>query len=184
MVTKLLGAREWTIAAAVFGLAAIWALLVLSWPASLFAVVLALQLSLLLAIDARHMVLPNSLNALLALSGMLTSWLLDDGEMLGRILAIAIGFSLLALVAWLYNRLRGRYGLGLGDAKLVGALGAWVGVVGLPSLLFLAALGGLAFVLLRAGMQGAMTLGEKLPFGPFIAIAGWIVWLYGPLLSG
>jgi leader peptidase (prepilin peptidase) / N-methyltransferase len=63
--------------------------------------------------------------------------------------------------------------------KLFAAGGAWVGWAGLPSVLLLAALIGLA-----AALAGGRTLSavSKLPFGPALALAIWIVWLYGPLM--
>jgi leader peptidase (prepilin peptidase)/N-methyltransferase len=91
------------------------------------------------------------------------------------------GYLLLWAVAWVYRRLRGRDGLGLGDAKLLAAAGAWVGAGGLPSVLAGAAIAALA----AAG--GMMLAGRRLdrhtalPFGPFLAAATWLVWLFGPI---
>jgi leader peptidase (prepilin peptidase)/N-methyltransferase len=113
---------------------------------------------------------------------LLASWLLQDGEILERLLAVALGFSVLALVSSAYRRIRNRDGLGLGDAKLLGALGAWVGLGGLASVLFIGALAGIGFALCRAMVMGTPSLRRKLPFGPFLAVSGWIVWLYGPLI--
>jgi leader peptidase (prepilin peptidase)/N-methyltransferase len=179
----LLGPTEMALAGSIFVLAAFWGAFVLpSWPSMVFALLLAFMLSILLAIDSRHMVLPNPLNFLLAVSGLLASWLLQDGEILERLLAVALGFSVLALVSSAYRRIRNRDGLGLGDAKLLGALGAWVGLGGLASVLFIGALAGLGFALCRAMVMGTPSLRRKLPFGPFLAISGWMVWLYGPLI--
>ncbi len=69
-----------------------------------------------------------------------------------------------------YRQLRGRDGLGLGDAKLLAAAGAWLGVESLPWLLLIAALLGLAMALVRAGPLRAET---AVPFGPPLALSFW-----------
>ena len=79
--------------------------------------------------------------------------------------------------------MRGREGLGRGDAKLLAAAGAWVGVRALPQVVLAAALAGLvaAACLRLAGVRlGAQS---ALPFGPFLALATWLVWL-APALAG
>jgi leader peptidase (prepilin peptidase)/N-methyltransferase len=79
--------------------------------------------------------------------------------------------------------LRRRDGLGLGDAKLLAAGGAWLSWHALPSTLLIAA--GFALVLaLCASLAGKLRLSTAtcVPFGPFLAGAIWLSWLYGPLL--
>jgi hypothetical protein len=82
-----------------------------------------------------------------------------------------------------YRRLRGRAGLGLGDAKLLAALGAWVGLSDLPAVLVLACCLGLvaAGVLALSGRQVTGT--TAIPFGPFLSAAGWVWWLYADCFS-
>ena len=78
----------------------------------------------------------------------------------------------------------GREGLGLGDAKLFAAAGAWVSWEGLPSVLLLAAAGALAWHLGAARWGGRRLEGRELPFGPYLAAALWLVWLHGPVAVG
>ena len=86
-----------------------------------------------------------------------------------------------AAIGLAYRRLRGREGIGLGDAKLFAAAGAWLSWTGLPSVLLLAAAAGLAGHLLAARLTGRRLKGRELPFGPYLARALWLVWLYGPV---
>jgi leader peptidase (prepilin peptidase)/N-methyltransferase len=82
-----------------------------------------------------------------------------------------------------YRAIRGRDGLGGGDAKLLAAAGAWVGVRALPQVVLFAAIAGLVAA---AGLRIAgVRLGAQsaLPFGPFLALATWLVWL-APALVG
>jgi len=93
------------------------------------------------------------------------------------VLGAALGYGLLFLAGWGYQRATGREGLGGGDLKLLGAMGAWVGPVAVLLSLFLAALmgsliGGL-LILLRGGDRHL-----AIPFGPFLAAGGWALFLW------
>jgi leader peptidase (prepilin peptidase)/N-methyltransferase len=135
-----------------------WTLLALAW------------------IDAERMLLPDALTLGLLLAGLAAAWALAPWTLFDRALGAAAGFILLRGVGALYRRLRGREGLGQGDAKLLAAIGAWVGWQGLPMVLLGGALFGIATALLRReGLRAQMAV----PFGPGLALAGWLVWLYG-----
>jgi leader peptidase (prepilin peptidase) / N-methyltransferase len=95
-------------------------------------------------------------------------------------LGAAAGYLSLQGLALAYRALRGRDGLGAGDAKLLGAAGAWLGVAALPSLVFLAALTALVWAGVVMLFGRTMTATTALPFGPFLALAFWLLWLYGP----
>jgi leader peptidase (prepilin peptidase)/N-methyltransferase len=74
--------------------------------------------------------------------------------------------------------------MGLGDAKLLAASGAWVSWSALPSVILLGALTGLAFALAGSMRGGTLSLTNRVPFGTFLCLGTWIVWLYGPLAIG
>ena len=88
---------------------------------------------------------------------------------------------ILRATAWAYRRLRGIEGLGGGDAKLLAAAGAWVGAAALPSVLLGAACAALIAVAGLAIAGTRLSRRSALPFGPFLALATWAVWLLGPL---
>jgi leader peptidase (prepilin peptidase)/N-methyltransferase len=148
------------------------------WASGLLGAVLVL----LSVIDESRLRLPDVLTVPLLLAGLVLVWIngWDDPAM--RAIAAVIGGSALAAVAWIYRRVRGQDGLGLGDAKLYAASGAWVGFEGLTSVLLTACLAALLFVS-AAAVTGQKTYDRKsaIPFGPFLALGTWIVWLYGPL---
>ena len=73
--------------------------------------------------------------------------------------------------------------MGGGDPKLFAALGAWLGLALLPLTLFLAASLGLAAAGAAALMGRRMTAATAIPFGPFLAMAAWLLWLYGGSLD-
>jgi leader peptidase (prepilin peptidase)/N-methyltransferase len=134
------------------------------------------------AIDARVRLLPNEINLAIAALGLAQAALPGGRTPVDAAIGAAVGVAALALFAAAYARLRGRQGLGLGDAKLLGALGAWVGWQGLASIVTIAAGAALAWAALDALVHKRPLRGDlALPFGPFIALAGWLVWLYGPI---
>jgi leader peptidase (prepilin peptidase)/N-methyltransferase len=144
-----------------FGCALGWTLLALGW------------------IDGEHMILPDVLTLPLAAMGLVATWCVEPDALVDHALAASLGYLAFRALALGYRRLRGREGLGHGDAKLLAAAGAWAGLAALPIIVVgAAALGiGLALVLrLRGAPVGAAT---ALPFGAALALAIWLVWLYG-----
>jgi len=133
--------------------------------------------------DLRTMLLPDLLTLPLLVLGLGATAVLDMDALLDHVLATALGYlSLFALAAG-YRRLRGRDGLGLGDAKLLAALGAWLGLEALPVALLMAACLGLLAALVARLAGYTVTARTRLPFGPFLALAGWLAWLYGDNLA-
>ncbi len=163
------------------GLAA-WAAMVVSGWLLWASCVLGWGLLTLAAIDARHMVLPDRLTLPLAAAGLAVAGLLGPDALRGAAIGGCAGFAMFAAIGWGYQRLRGREGLGMGDAKLLGAAGAWVGWVGLPSVVALAAFAALAVALVR-GLGGSRPGPDaRIPFGPYLCGAAWLVWLHGPVV--
>jgi leader peptidase (prepilin peptidase)/N-methyltransferase len=164
------------------------AVLVVAWAASVTAgwVLLATcvfgwLLLTLAAIDWRTYLLPDALTVALALAGLIAAWCFDRAAFAGHAIAMIAGFAAFAAIALAYRSLRGREGLGLGDAKLLGALGAWVSWQGLPSVVLFAAIFGLAAALALSLADRALSRTDRIAFGTFLALGGWLVWLYGPL---
>lgn len=162
------------------------ALLVALWAASVSAgwalwagCVLGWVLLALAAIDIRDGILPDVLTLPLTVLGLVATDFLAPWQMGDSALGAAAGFAIFALIRFLYRRLRGREGLGLGDAKLLAAAGAWVTWDGLPSVVLIAAGVGLVFALAQRGKQ--LTLHQQIPFGPALCLGIWLVWLYGPI---
>jgi leader peptidase (prepilin peptidase) / N-methyltransferase len=141
---------------------------------------LGLALAALSAIDIDCLRLPDALTLPLVATGLGLAAILRWDDPWLRLLAALAGYSVLWGVAAVYERMRHRAGLGLGDAKLFAAAGAWVGFEGLASVLLygsLAALVWAGFCAIRGQAVSGLT---RLPFGPFLASGLWWVWLYGP----
>ncbi len=138
----------------------------------------------LAVIDARDFLLPDVLTLPLAPAGLAVAWLAHPATLSDHAIGGLAGAGLFALIALSYRRVRDREGLGWGDVKLFGALGCWTGWQGLSTILLFAALTGLIWVLARHLTGRRMTATTRLPFGPFLCWAGWLVWLYGPVVPG
>ncbi|KSB90744.1 peptidase A24 [Caulobacter vibrioides] len=129
-------------------------------------------------VDAENLWLPDVLTLPLGLAGWLVVVCLGIAAPLEPLIGAAVGYGALALVAWAYKRLRHREGLGGGDPFLLGAIGAWVGWEGLPTVLLWACalgLGTALFLGLRRRRRLSMT--QPLPFGTFLAAGAWLTWL-------
>lgn len=162
---------------------AVWAWL--ATPPGVFAVtcLMGWLLLALSAIDIRTRRLPDLLNLALAASGLAATALLNQPLLVEHLAAAVIGYVALLAVELAYRHLRGRDGLGRGDSKLFGAIGAWVGFQGLAATLFMAASAAILFVLVWSRVRRTELRGDiAIAFGPFLAFGGWITWIYGPLL--
>lgn len=122
-------------------------------------------------IDFRRGIIPDWLNLVIALAGLVQVWLRGEWDALFVALLEGLIVGLVVLVLrWLYFRLRGHHGLGLGDVKLLVASAIWIGIMGIPMQLLVASVSALiaAVVLHIAGRT--MTAQSVLPFGPFLAL--------------
>lgn len=135
------------------------------------------QLLTLAALDAEHYWLPDRLTGLLAATGLAVGIAGLGAEIEARLIGGAIGFTSLYMIAWAYQRLRGRDGMGGGDPKLLGAIGCWLGWEALPIVLLAASTLGLmtALLLLLRGTQ--VNSATRLPLGTLMAVAAFLVWL-------
>lgn len=153
----------------------------------LVTMVLGWQLLLLALLDLRHLWLPRVLTAMLAASGVMLAaaraWAFDDwpgDDWSGIAIPLAggaLGFGMLWLVATAYRRVRGRDGMGGGDLLLMGAIGLWVGPLGVVHTLLGASIIGLlaAAVMHFAGRK--IQSDTALPLGTCLAAAAFPVFL-------
>ena len=134
-------------------------------------------------IDVRTQLLPDQLTLPLLWLGLIAS---VDNLFVPAKAAIAgavLGYLSLWVVYWVYKQLTGKIGMGHGDFKLLAALGAWAGYKALLPIVMLSSIVGAVI-----GSIWLMTKGRDqatpIPFGPYLAIAGWIVFLWGNDIIG
>ena len=139
-------------------------------------------------IDLDHQLLPDSLTLPLLWLGLLASlagWAAAGGNVpvapADAIGGAALGYVALWAVYHAFRILTGKEGMGYGDFKLLAALGAWLGWrMLLPIVLLAALLGALVGIALIVGRRHER--GVPIPFGPFLAAAGWLALMWGPQL--
>jgi leader peptidase (prepilin peptidase)/N-methyltransferase len=131
--------------------------------------------------DLRYQLLPDFLTLPLLAAGLGISAVLAPEELASSLFGAGVGLGAILLLRQAYWMLRKREGIGLGDAKLLAGIGAWVTWEGLPSVVLIAAFVALAGVLLRRPGDGSLALSDRVPFGAFLCLGAWLVWLYGPL---
>lgn len=139
----------------------------------------------LTGIDVDHQLLPDSITLPVLWAGLLAAVII--GPLSGASLPVsprdavvgaAAGYLSLWLVFHVFRLITGKEGMGYGDFKLFAALGAWMGWKVLPLIILLSAAAGaalgIAMILLRGRDRAA-----PMPFGPYLAAAGWLAMLYG-----
>ncbi|PJX15616.1 prepilin peptidase [Halomonas sp. 141] len=146
--------------------------------ASLFLYAACLTLLVLAVIDLRTYLLPDILTLPLLWMGLLYQLLFQPLMLPSAVIGAMAGYLILWSFYWLFKLLTGKEGMGFGDFKLLAALGAWLGWEMLPLLLIVSAgLGAIIGLTLQATMPRLR--GQPMPFGPFLALAGWLGLLEG-----
>ena len=148
-----------------------------SW-ALLGAMLFTWALIALTLIDIDHQLLPDDITLPLLWLGLLFNLGGTYVSLQDAVLGAMAGYLLLWSVYWLFRLLTGKEGMGFGDFKLLAALGAWLGWQALPLIILLSSLVGAVvgvalMVIKRRGRE------IPIPFGPYLAMAGWIALLWG-----
>lgn len=129
-------------------------------------------------IDIDHQILPDVLTLSLLWLGLLVNSQGMFTSLHDAVYGAALGYGILWAVYWLFKLATGKEGMGFGDFKLLAALGAWFGVQSIPLIILLSSVVGAV-----VGIAGIIILGRDknipIPFGPYLAAAGWIAALWG-----
>lgn len=144
----------------------------------LLALLLLWTLITLTVIDIDTYLLPDNLTLPLLWLGLIINSFGIFTDLPSALWGAILGYGSLWSVFWLFKLVTGKEGMGYGDFKLLGALGAWMGWQLLPVIILLS-----SFVGAVIGIAGIIILGRDknipIPFGPYLAIAGWIAFLWG-----
>lgn len=145
------------------------------------AIGLSLTLLVLTRIDIEHMLLPDAITLPGIWAGLLVNLAGTFTDLRSAVIGAAAGYLALWLVYHLFKWLTGKEGMGYGDFKLLALLGAWLGWQALPACILLASLAGTAYALVAIA-RGAQSRQQAFPFGPFLALAGWVNLMWGEAL--
>ena len=133
-------------------------------------------------IDFDKLLLPDQLTLPLLWVGLLLNLSQQFVPLADAVIGAIAGYMVLWSIYWAFKLLTGKEGMGYGDFKLLAALGAWLGWQSLPLILILSscvgAILGITLVVMRRHQQS-----KPMPFGPYLAIAGWIALLWGEQLT-
>ena len=151
-------------------------------PALLGAILFTWALLVLTMIDIDHKLLPDDITLPLLWLGLLFNLggtYVSPGD---AVIGAMAGYLILWSVYWLFRLVTGKEGMGYGDFKLLAALGAWLGWQALPLIILLSSLVGavcgIALMVLRGRGREV-----PIPFGPYLAVAGWIALLWGDAIT-
>ena len=149
-------------------------ILVPLWLQICAGLLLTLALLQIARVDQATLRIPDAISLPLIAVGLGLAALSPAPALADRLIGAGAGFLLLAALGEGYFRWHRREGLGLGDAKLFGAAGAWLGWQALPWVLLVAAGAALVWAMV-ARRQGAVA------FGPWLALAFWLIWFWAVL---
>lgn len=142
------------------------------------ALLLTAFLVAMTGIDIDHQLLPDNLTLPLLWGGIVLSFWNVYTDLNSSVIGAVAGYLVLWTIYHAFRLLTGKEGMGYGDFKLLGALGAWLGWQMLPLIILLSSVVG-AIVGIALMAAGRMKNETPMPFGPFIAAAGWIALIWG-----
>jgi leader peptidase (prepilin peptidase)/N-methyltransferase len=149
---------------------------------TLAALLLTWVLVALTFIDLDKMLLPDQLTLPLLWGGLLFNLASGFVPLADAVIGAMTGYLVLWSLYWAFKLLTGKEGMGYGDFKLLAALGAWLGWQALPIILLLSSLVGAVIGISLIALQKHHQ-GKPIPFGPYLAIAGWIALLWGDTIT-
>lgn len=153
----------------------------LSWQTGAF-LLLTWGLLAMSLIDADHQLLPDVLVLPLLWLGLIVNGQGLFTDLYAALWGAVAGYLSLWLVYWAFKLITGKEGMGYGDFKLLAMLGAWGGWQILPLTILLSSLVGAVLGVVMLKMRNAQT-STPIPFGPYLAIAGWIALLWGDQIT-
>lgn len=149
---------------------------------TVFALLFTWSLISLTMIDAQTQLLPDNITQPLLWLGLLINAFGVITDLQSAVIGAAIGYMVLWSVYKLFKLITGKEGMGYGDFKLLAALGAWMGWQFLPQIILLSSLVG---VIIGVSMIIFKRHDKNIPipFGPYLAIAGWIAFMWGQQIN-
>ena len=151
--------------------------------AGLAAVAFTFCLVSLTFIDIDHHLLPDRITLPLLWLGLLVNTQNIFTSLESAVWGAILGYLSLWSVYWAFKIITKKEGMGYGDFKLLAALGAWCGAMALPLIILLSSVAGVIIAVALMATKKHHS-GNPLPFGPYLAIAGWVALLFGQSIIG
>tara|TARA_B100000941_G_C28466790_1_gene534037 strand:- start:164 stop:760 length:597 start_codon:yes stop_codon:yes gene_type:complete len=154
---------------------------------SLFLIILNIFFIIIYFIDLKHFIIPNELTYPLIALGFLKTFIIKTNffifpNYVDSIIGGVAGYSIIWLIIYLYKRFKNIEGMGLGDAKLLAAIGFWFGWVCLPFILFFSSFIAL-LIHIPSLVNKTKDLKTKIPFGPYIILGCLVYLIFNDLIT-
>ena len=138
-------------------------------------------------IDLKHFIIPNELTFPLMLIGFIKSFdpFLNQSlfpNFLNSLIGGLVGYAIIWLIIFLYKKIRNKEGMGLGDAKLLSAIGFWFGWASIPIVIFFSSLIAIIYVT-PSLIKKSRNLSAEIPFGPYLIIGCVVFIIFGNYLK-
>ena len=142
---------------------------------SLLLAILSIFFIIIFFIDLKHFIIPDSLTFSLMIIGFVKSFDPNLNQAIfpnyiNSLIGGVTGYSIIWLIIYLYKLIRKKEGMGLGDAKLMAAIGFWFGWASLPFVIFFSSLVALIFAI-PSLLKKSLAMSSEIPFGPYIIVA-------------
>tara|TARA_B100002052_G_scaffold255623_1_gene245952 strand:+ start:40 stop:804 length:765 start_codon:yes stop_codon:yes gene_type:complete len=148
---------------------------------TLLFLILIIFFIIIFFIDLKHFIIPNVLTFPLMAIGFIKSF--DPNlnkaifpNYINSLIGGLIGYTIIWLIIYFYEKVRKKDGMGLGDAKLMAVIGFWFGWISVPIVIFISSFVALAFAI-PSLIKKSLSMSSEIPFGPYI-IAGCIIYLF------
>ena len=133
-------------------------------------------------IDLKKQLLPDDITLPLLWSGILLSFFNVYTDLTSSVIGAIAGYMILWSIYQLFKLLTKKEGMGFGDFKLLAALGAWAGYDYLPQIILVSSVVG-SIIGISMLVTGKTKQQQPIPFGPYLAVAGWIALLWGETIN-
>jgi leader peptidase (prepilin peptidase)/N-methyltransferase len=148
----------------------------------LLALVTTWCLVALTVIDAKTQLLPDDITLPLLWLGLIANAFGVFTDLQSALWGAVFGYGILWSIYWIFKLTTGKEGMGYGDFKLLGALGALLGWQALPMIILMSsAVGAIIGIALMATKR--LNREQPMPFGPYLAIAGWLSMVFGDTIG-
>ena len=141
---------------------------------TLLLLVLSVFFTIIFFIDLKHFIIPNTLTFPLMILGFIKSF--DPNlnkaifpNYINSLIGGFVGYSIIWLIIYFYKKIRKKEGMGLGDAKLMAAIGFWFGWVSIPIVIFISSFVALIFAV-PSLIKKSLQMSSEIPFGPYIIV--------------
>ena len=150
---------------------------------TLLLIILSLSFIIIFFIDLKHFIIPDELSFPLMFIGLLKSFYPNLNQelfpnLINSLIGGILGYVIIWVIIFFYKKIKNKEGMGLGDAKLLSAIGFWFGWVSVPLIIFFSSVIALLYVAPTL-INKTKSLTTEIPFGPYLIIGTLVYIIFG-----